>query len=561
MLGKTIFLNGEPHTVIGIVGDVSAMREYGPFSEVYVPFQIDPNTSDQADYFEVVARLRPGVSLEQAKARLQASAEEYRAKFPNALGPKESFTAKPFREGLVGRDRPLLLVLLGAVSLVLLIACANVANLLLVRAAGRRREIAIRAAIGAGRTRVIRQLLTESVLLSLVGGALGLLLGDGGIRALLAINTADLPMVGQKGAAVTIDWRVMVFAFLVSLGTGITFGLFPALLGSRADLNSVLKDSGGRSGTGLRQNKVRAALVVSEVSLAVVLLVGSALLIRSFVTLYRVDLGFDPKNVVTMNVLLAGPKYSKSAGVTDTVRSGLEHLRSLPGVVAARATCCLPLAQGTYDLNFDFMGRPPAILSAGQEAGWTTVSPGYFDVFKIPVKRGRTFNGRDDNKPPAVVVINERMAAQYWKDRDPLGARIAIGRGSGIKEFKNEPVRQIVGIVGDIRSEGLDAKARPIMYVPQAQLPDAESVFFFRLLPMAWVVRTQGEQRRLIPAIREQLRQATELPVTDVASMDEVVWYQTGRQRFSMLLMAVFRGVALLLAAIGIYGLMAYTVE
>jgi putative ABC transport system permease protein len=262
-----------------------------------------------------------------------------------------------------------------------------------------------------------------------------------------------------------------------------------------------------------------------------------------------------------MNLLLAGPKYSKSAGVADTVRGGLERLRSLPGVVAAAATCCLPLAQGTYDLNFDIIGRPATTLSASQEVGWTTVSPGYFEVFKIPVKRGRAFNGRDDNKSPAVVVINERMAEQYWKGRDPLGERIAIGRGPGIKEFKDEPVRQIVGIVGDVRSEGLDAKARPIMYVPQAQLPDAENAFFFRLMPMAWVVRTQVEQRGLVLAIREQLRQATGLPVTDVASMNEVVWYQTGRQRFSMLLMADFGSVALLLAAIGIYGLIAYTVE
>jgi putative ABC transport system permease protein len=559
ILGKTISLNGASHTVIGIVGGVSALREYGLYSDVYVPFQIDPHSSDQGDFLGVVARLKPGITLEQAKARLQASTGEYRAQFPAALGPKDRFTVKPFREDLTGDDRPLLLVLSGAVSLVLLIACANVANLLLVRAVGRRREIAIRAAIGAGRGRMIRQLLTESVLLSLAGGLLGLLLGYGGIRALLAtIGTGWLSMVGENGAAVTLDWRIVAFALVVSLATGIIFGLFPALQGSRADLNSVLKNSGGSSGTGLRQNKVRAVLVVSEVGLAVVLLVGSLLLIRSFVALYGVDLGFNPNNVVTMNVLLAGPKYSKTAGVAEAVRSGLERLRALPGVTAAGATCCLPLAQGEYDMNFDIVGRSP--FPSTEEVGWSTASPGYFEVFKIPVKRGRTFSAGDDNKSPAVVVINERMAEQFWKGRDPLGDRIVIGRGAET-QFKDEPVRQIVGIVGDIRSDNLDTKPRAIMYVPQAQLTDAQTVFFLPRLPIAWVIRTEGAPPRLIPTIQEQLRQATGLPVTDVASMSRVVWGQTGRQRFSMLLMGIFGTVALLLAAIGIYGLMAYTVE
>jgi putative ABC transport system permease protein len=560
-LGKTVSLDGEAHTVIGIVGDISALRAYVPFSDVYVPFQIDPNSSDRGAYFDVVARLKPGISLDQARARLRASTGEYRAKFPDDLGPKESFTAKRFREDMVGGDRPLLLVLSAAVSLVLLIACANVANLLLVRSASRRREIAIRAAIGAGRGRMIRQLLTESALLAVVGGAFGLLLGYGGIRVLLAINTAGLSMVGENGTAVTIDWRVMGFALLISLGTGIIFGLFPALSGSRADLNAVLKDGSGRSGGGPRQNKARALLVISEVSLAVVLLVGSGLLIRSFAALYAVDPGFDANNVVTMNVSLAGPKYAKSASVADAIRTGTEQLRALPGVTAASATCCLPLAQGTYDMNFDIVGQSGATTPANQAAGWATVSPGYFEVLKIPVKRGRSLNAGDDSKSPAVALINERMALKYWKDGNALGERIAIGRAGGMKEFKDEPVRQIIGIVGDIRSEGLDTKPRPIMYIPQAQLPDAENAFFLRMLPLAWLVRTEGQPRRMIPAIQEQLRHSTGLPVTDVASMEQVVWGQTAPQRFAMLLMTVFGSTALLLAAIGVYGLMAYTVE
>jgi putative ABC transport system permease protein len=358
ILGKTISLSGDPYTVIGVVASNPAALEFGPPTEVYVPFQLDPNTSDQGHYFQVVARLKPGVSLEQAKARLQTSAGEYRAKFPNAIGPKDGFSVAAYREAVVGDIRPVLLVLLGAVFLVLLIACANVANLLLVRAAGRRREIAIRAAIGAGRGRMIRQLLTESVLLSLAGGALGLLLGYIGIRALLAVNTAGLPRVGEDGIAVGIDWRVMAFAVAVSLATGIVFGLFPALQGSRADLNSVLKDSSGRSGTGLKQNKARAALVVSEVGLAVILLVGSALLIRTFLAMYAVNPGFDTKNVVTMRMSMTGPKYLKSMGVADTIRDGLERVRALPGVVLATATCCVPL-QGGYGLPFNIVGKPP----------------------------------------------------------------------------------------------------------------------------------------------------------------------------------------------------------
>jgi putative ABC transport system permease protein len=558
ILGKNISLNGEPYSVIGILGESPGLLEFGPPSDVYVPFQIDPYTRDEGNYFEVVARLKPGVTLEQAKDRLKAFANENRAKFPNTFGLKDSFTVTLLRDSLVGDVRPLLLILLSAVGLVLLIACANVANLLLAQATGRRREVAIRVAIGAGRGRMIRQLLTESVLLSVAGGALGLLLGYGGIRALLAVNTADLPLVGQNGSAVSVDWRVMAFALAVSLVTGIVFGLFPALQGSRADLNSILKGSGGRSGTGFRHHKARAVLVVSEASLAVILLVGSALLIRSFVALYKVDRGFETKNVITMRTSLTGPKYLKSLGAADAIRSGLERIRSLPGVVVASATCCV-LLQDNYGLPFEIVGRP-SVVTLDLGGAWSAVSPGFFEVFKIPLKRGRTFAGRDDAKAPQVAVINERMAKDYWKDRDPLQDRIVIGANL-MKEFKNEPQRQIIGIVGDVRNERLNAAPEPMMYVPQAQLPDAENAWFARNAPMAWVVRTQADPHRLIPAIREQLRQATGLPVSNVQSMDEVLSLSTARQRLNMWLMTGFGYAALLLAAIGLYGLMAYTVE
>jgi putative ABC transport system permease protein len=558
ILGKAISLNGEPYSVIGILTDNSGLREFGPPPDVYVPFQFDPNTRDEGNYFKVVARLTPGITLKQAKDRLQAFANEIRAKFPNTVGQRGGFTVMLFREARVGDIRPLLLILLSAVGLVLFIACANVANLLLVRATGRRREIAIRTAIGAGRQRLIRQLLSESVLLSIIGGALGLLLGFGGIRALLAVNTADLPLVGQNGSAVNIDWRVMGFALAVSLMTGIVFGLLPALEASSVDLNSLLKDNSGRSGTGWRQNKARAGLVISEISLAVILLVACALMIRSFVALYRVDRGFETKNVITMRASLTGPKYLKAIGAVETIRSGLERIRALPGVVAASATCCIPL-QGDYGLPFEIIGRP-SVASLDVGGAWSVVSPGFFEVFKIPLKRGRTFVDRDDGKAPQVVVINERMAKEYWKNRDPLQDRIAIGRGM-MQDFKDEPPRQIIGIVGDVRNERLNTDPDPMMYVPQAQLPDAENAWFARTAPMAWVIRTQAEPHTLVPAIREQLRQATGLPVSNILSMDEVVSLSTARLRLNMLLMTVFGGSALLLAAIGIYGLMAYTVE
>ena len=557
ILGKTISLNGEVYAIIGVVAYNAAWLEWGPAPAVFVPAQIDLNSSDVGNYFEALARLKPGVTLEQAKAELQASTPALRAKFPTAIGPKDVFTVATFKESLVGDTRPLLWVMLGAVGLVLLIACANVANLLLVRATGRRREIAIRAAIGAGRGRIVRQLLTESVLLSLVGGALGLALGFAGIRGLLAVNTAGLPRVGVDGVALWMDWRLLAFALGISLATGIIFGLFPAWQGSRTDLNVALKDSGGRSGTGLLQNKARAALVVSEVGLAVVLLVGAALLIRTFVALYAVDPGFDTKNVLTMQTLMTGPKYQTTARVVEAARDAVERMRAVPGVLAAAATDFLPLRVQAGG-PFNIIGRPPVQGAFSGDAAWSPVGPGFFEAFKIPVKRGRLFTDRDDEKSAAVVIVNEAMAKQFWKNDDPLKDRIVIGRGA--RDFKDEPVRQIIGIVADVHNGALSTDAPPTMYVPQSQLPDGLNAFIVRLVPMSWVARTQGDPHRLAAVIQEQVRQVTGLPVTQVRSMDEVLTLSTARQRFNMLLMTVFGAMALLLAAIGIYGLMAYSV-
>ncbi len=557
IVGQTISLSGDSYNIVGVLGEFH-FEDFGPPPQVWIPFQIDPNTKDQGHYFQTAGRLKPGVTLEQAKARLDVSAAEYKRKFPNALRPNNSFTVQPVREALVRNVRSSLLVLAGAVSFVLLIACANVANLLLARATGRRREIAIRAAIGGSRGRIIRQLLTESLVLSTAGGILGLLFGMAGIRALLAINTASLPRVGEDGALVGVDWRVVAFTMVVALGTGILFGLIPALQGSKADLTTTLKESSGRSGTGFRQNKARSVLVVTEVALALVLLIGSALLIRTAVALSRVNPGFDSSRVLTMRMSLTGPRFLKSEGVAQIVRDGVDRLRAIPGVVNASATCCVPL-QGGYGLPFKIIGRP----SDGPFDGggsWMTVSPGYFDVFRIPVKRGRSFVERDNSGSPGVVIINEAMARQFWPKSDPLNDRLAIGRGI-MREFEAEPERQIIGIVGDTRDGGLNSEPGPAMYIPQAQVPDAANALNVRLTPIAWVVRTETEPHSLSSAVQEQLRQATGLPVTDVRSMGEVVSLSTSRERFNMWLMTVFGVSALLLAAIGVYGLMAYSVE
>jgi predicted permease len=554
ILGKSIALNGAPHTVVGIAAGAPAMLEFGNDPQIYLPVQLDPNGRDlgSAGGLFSVALLKPGITLEQAKARLQASASAYRENFPNNLDPNDTFNAIPIREFLVGDVRRLLLIFLGAVGLVLLIACANVANLFLVRSRGRSREIAVRTAMGAGQGRIVRQLMTESLLLSFAGGAAGLTLGYSAIRALLAVNTAHLPRVGENGVAVFLDWRVAAFTLVVSISTGIVFGLSPALRAARADINVILKYGGSRTETGFRQNRSRAMLVVSEVSLAVVLLVGSALLIRSFVALYTVDRGFDTNHVLTMRSLLASPRYSKSATVNQAIYAGLERVRSLPGVAAVGATSFMPLEERAT-LPFDVVGRPSADPGV---AGWAPISPGYFDVLKIPLKQGRAFSLRDDATATPVAIINERMAREFWKDGDPLKDRIVIGKGL-MKAFDDEPVRQIIGIVGDTRRQ-LNADPDPMMYVPQAQIPDAMIPMFARAA--VWLVRTQpGSQA--VPAIQEQLRQATGVPAANVRSMDEVVKLSTARERFSMLVMAIFGAVALLLAAVGIYGLMTYIVE
>jgi len=556
IVGRNIELGGEPYLVRGVL---AATFTSDPPADIYMPLQADPNSTDQAHYLRSAARLKPGVTLAQAQAAMKLAAEQYKRKFPGTMGPQDSFTAELLRDTVIGDVRKSLLILLGAVGMVLLIACANVANLLLVRATMRKREIAIRAAMGAGRGRIVRQLLTESVLLSLGGGVVGLILGYFGVHALLTINPGNIPRIGEHGASITLDWRVLVFTLLVSLGTGILFGLIPAFSASHADLSLTLKESGSRSGSGLSQNKARATLIVTEVALALVLLVGAALLIRTFAALRGVNPGFSTDKILTMEMSLSGKRFETSAAMSQLVRDSQRRVEALPGVVAFASTCCLPL-EGGFGLPFIIEGRPLTDGPSHGGAGYRPLSPRYFDVFKIPLLRGRMFTDHDDGGAEPVVLINEGMAKKYWQDANPVGQRITIGKGVG-PEFE-EPAREIVGIVGDVRNGGLDSDPEPIMYIPVAQMPNGVTALNNRIIPITWIVRTKVEPFSLSTEIQEQLRAASGgLPVSHIRSMDQVRSESTQRTDFNMTLLVIFAGVALLLAAIGIYGLMAYSVQ
>ncbi|MQA29605.1 MAG: FtsX-like permease family protein [Luteitalea sp.] len=559
-VGRTVSLNGEPHEIIGVLGPFDAEAVQGPTGppDIWLPFQIDPNSTMQGHFFLSAGRLKPGVTLAAANAQLQQAAIEFREAFPNAISRQAGFGVEPMQEIMVRNVRSSLLVLLGAVSFVLLIACANVANLLLVRATVRRREIAIRAAIGAGRGRIVRQLLTESVMLSMIGGALGLVLGIVGIRALLGVNPGNIPRIGIDGSSIGLDWGVLTFTVLVSFATGLVFGLFPALEVSRADLSSTIKESSGRSGSGFRQNKARAFLVVAEMGLALVLLVGAALFMRTFVALRTVDPGFDSRQVLTMRMSLRGERFARTAAVAQLMRDGAERLNAVPGVEVAGAACCVPL-QGGFGLPVIIEGRPLDGPSHGG-GGFAPISSTYFSAFRIPILKGRGFTDQDAGGSPGVAIINQAMARRLWPTGDPLTDRVTIGRGLGPQMELTG--RQIVGIAGDVRDGGLNRDPQPIVYVPWAQMPDAHSANLLDITPMSWIVRTRGEPYGMGQRIREELRQASGgLPVARPLSMDDVVARSTARSDFSMVVLTVFAASALLLAAIGIYGLMAYSVQ
>jgi predicted permease len=576
IVGQTISLGSVPHVVVGILGPDFDAEQFDPRPDVWVAFQIEPQRIDAGNLFLVTGRLTSGMTLAMANAQLAVVAAEYFRNSGGRSNVQTMWTVQPLQDAMVGDIRSSLNLLLAAVGLLLLIACANVANLLLVRADVRKREMAIRAAIGAGRGRLVRQLLTESVVLSLIGGGLGLIMGTVAIRVLLAAypetnpftigDAALIPRIAADGAAVSVDWRVMTFTCVTSIVTGIVFGLLPGLQAARTDLYVALKRSGMAAVSALGRDKGRAALVVSEIALALMLVVGAALLIRTSLALRAVRPGFESHNVLTMRMSVTATRFETREGLGELTRGGVERIRTLPGVTSASTTCCMPL-ETVWQLPFVVAGRPASGLTRVRNlafhgfGGWTFVSPGYFDVFNIPILRGRDFTDRDNAGAPGVVIVNQEMARRFWPTGDPLNDRLIVGRGMR-PEYDQDPVRQIVGIVGNVRDTGLTRIPRPAMYVPTAQVPDGVTALNVRLLPIVWVVRTATDPYSLSAPIQKELSRASGgLPVARVRSMDDVVSESIARARFDMWLMTIFGCLALLLAAIGVYSSIAYAVQ
>ena len=463
------------------------------------------------------------------------------------------------QESMIGDTRFPLLVLLGAVAFVLLIACASVANLLLARASLRKREFATRAALGAGRSQIIRQLLMESLTLSLAGGVLGLILGFAGVRLLLSINPGNIPRIGEDGAAVTLDTNVLLFALGISFLSGILFGLVPAISASRPNLAAMLNENTSRSGLGFRNGKLRFGLVIGEMALTLVLVIGAALLIRTFLKLQAVDPGFATHNVITMGMSMSGDRFQKTAPVSQVIRDGTDRVSAVPGVRDVAVTNCLPMAGGLGQ-SFDVIGRPKGDTPFTGIAGFYSISWRYFNALKIPLLRGRAFAQQDDGTAPGVVIINAAMARQYWPKGDPLKDRVQIGPGAG-PAFAEGP-RQVVGIVGDTHDFGLNREPLPIMYIPLAQMPDLETALDSRMTPLWWIIRSEVDPRTMVAPITAALFDASGgLPVAHIRTMDEIEARNTGRQRFNMLLLTVFGSAGLLMAAIGVYGVMSYSVQ
>jgi predicted permease len=567
IIGQAISLGNEPHVVIGIFEPAFDTEQFGQVPDAWVPLRLDPASRDVGGEFVFVsARLRPGATVEAGNAQMEVAAAEFmRTPGPGAV--KRSFAVQPVKDAMVGNVRESLILLEAAVGLVLLIACANVANLLLVRGSGRTRELAVRAAIGAGRVRIVRQLITESLVIAAIGAICGVAVGLVAIRGLLATYPGanptilgnaftGIPRIGQT-AAVGIDWRVVIVATAVTLAAGIAAGLFPALQASRVDVQQALRRTGG--GTSDGHQRLRATLVIAEIALAVMLVAGAGLLIRTSLALRAVEPGFESKNVLTMRMAVSGTPFERQDGIGLLTRQGIDRIRAVPGVLAASTTCCMPL-ETVWQLPFVIQSGAPADTSRVM-AGWTFVSPGYFDVFKIPLLRGRDFDDRDDPSGPGVVIINQEMARRFWGDRDPLGDHLLIGRGVR-PDYEADPLRQIVGIVADVRDTSLRRTPRPAMYVPVAQIPDGVTVLNVRLLPIVWVARTSGNPHAAAAAVRRELQTVSNgLPIARIRSMEEVVSESTARTRFDMLLMSVFAVSALALAAVGIYGLLAYSVR
>ena len=559
MIGKSITINGLSYEVVGVLPQsFSLPREVLPTlygteqAEIFLPLPLAADAAQQRanEDYNIVGKLRPGVSVAQAQTEMETITARLRHDYPENYPPNGglTFSIVPLLEQVVGNVRTALVVLLGSVGLVLLIACANVANLLLSRAVARQQEMAVRTALGASRWRIVRQLLTDSVLLALGGGALGILICLLSVKWIHILGTKSIPRLHDVG----VDGRVLLFTLLLSVFSGILFGLAPALRISQLDLNSTLKDtSRGSAGTSAvwgRGNNVRRLLVVVELALSVVLLIGAGLLIRSFASLQKVAPGFSPQNVLTFDLTMTGRKYSDKQEILNTYRELWERLERLPGTDAAGGVTSLPLSQAFAWTPITVEGRTPLPGEKFLNADERLVGGHYFEAMGIPLRRGRFFNEQDEMTKPRVVLVDEFMAEQLWPGQDPVGKRIHI-----VELKSDDPWQTVVGVVGRVKQDSLDSDPRIAFYLAQTQFPTRA---------MTVALRSGSDPAGLVGAVKSELRNLdADLPMYYIRTMRQRMDESLARRRFSMLLLGVFASVALVLATIGIYGVMAYLVN
>jgi putative ABC transport system permease protein len=540
IVGKTITINARPVTVVGVM---AAGFEFPENTQIWTPAGVNSaeEPRDNRSY-SALGRLKPGVELAQAQSQISAINSRLARAFPDTNKGWDAHLVR-LHELLVRSVRPSLLILLGAVGCVLLIACANIANLLLVRAAARQKEVAIRTALGAGRGRIVRQMLTESILLSAIGGALGLLLSFWLIELLISISPPDSPRFNEAN----LDYRVLGFTLAISIFTGVIFGLAPALQASKLDVTTLLKE-GGRAGESYRRTSARSLLLIGEVAMSLMLLIGAGLLIKSFMRLQEVKPGFDPERVLIASLSLPGAKYKEDQQRVDFYRALGERLSALPGVEAAGAGVNLPLGASNYSIGRAFIPEGRSFTpDESVSASWSTITPTYFEALQIPLLAGRTFNERDNANAPKVAIVNRQVAIKYFRSETAaIGKRITIWRD---EKFP----REIVSVVGETKPAALEEEGGEQIYTPHSQ--DGSWGF------MTLAIRTRGDPAAITGAVRrEVLGLDKDLPIFNVKTMDDVVATAIGSRRLSTSLFSIFAGVALLLAAVGTYGVMAYTV-
>jgi len=540
VLGRTVRIGGDPYTIVGVLASDAQLPET---VDMYAPLEYGETFSAataqrrRAEYLHVIARAREGATAARVEDDLKRLGVQLQQDFPETNG-RLTFTSTSLRRMIVGDVEGPLWTLLGAVGLVLLVACANVANLLLARGSARGGELAVRAAIGAGRGRLLRQLLTEAVVLSIAGGAAGLLIAWWATRALVAAQPADIPRLGQVG----LNGTVMLFTLAISVATGVAFGLLPALQATGVRLSRSLREGGRSAAPGKSAHRVRATLVVAEMALSVVLLMGAGLLIRSFVGMMQVAPGFRPEQGMSFRVTLQGDEYAGAQQIRDRVSGFESRLRTVPGVTAVAATTILPLSGLGSVIDFAVVGAPPPPPDVNREIGAASVTPGYFSTIGAPLKRGRGFTDQDDGRRPAVAVINEAAVRRWFTDRDPLGQLV---------EMSGEQI-EIVGVVADIRQRHPGEPIVPQLFRPYAQRTTRTVRF---------VVRSTTDPTALAPSIRAEVRRLDpNLAITDFTPLTRLIAGSVARPRFYTALLALFAGVALALAATGIFGVMSYSV-